>query len=399
MALIGEGVRTEIRNGRVGTYIALIIISSLFVLSKGMIDVNAPMFADWDFHSYRLIADASPHLSQDVSPPFAYRLLGPYVVGLLPLPDPLAFRLVNSIACVTLVVLFYRFLMSLGIQSRVAFLTALLFACNRYFFGQFAWNPFQIDDVLALLCFVSSFMLLFKRRWILLACCFALGSLTREAVMILVPVSFAYLWEQGTLRIEWKKWMLAIIPAIGVFLLVRIFLFSDGGRMGIAGILPYYWMKFGESIANALTPSAWFRRLIWCTLPVTSLPFIFWKTTVSFFARRKYLLLFFILVIITDLWGIDPGGGDAERQMAPSFLALYWLIAELSLRELSHIEWALPSILGGGYLGSLHHLQGVYPLPNRAATLLVGVLAFGEISAIALYVRNKPGASGVLARE
>jgi len=223
----------------------------------------------------------------------------------------------------------------------------------------------------------------------LFACCFALGSLTREAVMILVPVSFAYLWEEGTLRIEYKKWFLAITPGIAVFLLVRIFLAPDDGRMGIAGILSYYWMKFGESIGNALTASAWFRRLIWCTLPVTLLPFIFWRATLSFFARHKYLFLFFVLVIITDLWGIDPGGGDAERQMAPSFLVLYWLIAELSQRDLSQSTWSLPSILLGGYLASLHHLQGIYPLPNQAATLLVTVIASVEISAIALYVKHK----------
>ncbi len=386
----------QIKTHRLGTYLALVCAAIFLVFSRGMIDFTAPLFADWDLHSYRLVAEASPHFSKDVPPPFAYRILGPYVAGLLPLPDPLAFRLVNSFACVALVVLFYRFLMDRGIQSRVAFLTALLFACNRYFFGQFAWNPFQIDDVLALLCFVLSFMLMFKRRWFLFACCFALGSLTREVVMILIPVSFAYLWEEGTLRIEYKKWLLAITPAIAVFLLVRIFLFSDDVRMGIAGILPYYWMKFGESIGNALTASAWFRRLIWSTLPVTLLPFIFWKSTVSFFARRKYLFLFLVLVIITDLWGIDPGGGDAERQMAPSFLALYWLIAELSQHELAHVKWALPSILGGGYLGSLHHLQGIYPLPNRAYTLLAVVVACIEISAIALYVKFKSAASRAL---
>ncbi len=378
----------KLRICKLETYTVLIFVSSLFVLSKGIIDVKAPMFADWDFHRYRLIAEASPHFDKHAPPPFAFRILGPYVIGLLPLPDPLAFRIVNSLACVALVVLFYRFLMNRGIQSRVAFLTTLLFACNRYFFGQFAWNPFQIDDVLALLCFILAFTLMFEKRWLLFACCFVLGSLTREVIMILVPVSFAYLWEQGTLRVEYKKWLLAITPAISVFLIVRIFVYSDDVRMGISGILPYYWMKFHESIGNALTASAWFRRLIWCTLPVTLVPFIFWRTTVSFFARHKYLLLFFVLVIITDLWGIDEGGGDAERQMAPSFLVIYWLIAELGQRDLSQISWSLPLILGGGYIASLHHLQGFYPLRNPAVTLLLSAVSTAGVSAIALYVRH-----------
>ncbi len=124
-------------------------------------------------------------------------------------------------------------------------------------------------------------------------------------------------------------------------------------------------------------------------MPFTFLPFVFPRTTISFFWRRKYVLLFFVLVVITDLWGIDHGGGDAERQMAPAFLPFFWLIAMLLQQELSHVKWALPAILAGGYLSSLHHLQGVYPLPNKMATLLVTVVAVAEILAVAIYVKRR----------
>ena len=371
------------------TYVWLICAAVFLIVSRGMIDFNSPAYAGFDLHDYRTIAIASPHLSKDASAPYAYRLLGPYIVGLLPLPDPLAFRLVDSIACLALVILFYRLLVDQGIHSRVAFVAVLLFACNRYFFGMLIWDPFQIDDVLAMVCLIVSLMLLFRKRWVGFAVCLALGALTREVVMILIPVSFVYLWEEGTLRQEYKKWIAAIAPAIAVFILVRMLVYADDVRMGVTGILPYYQMKFGESAGNAFTELAWFRRLIWSFMPFTFLPFVFPRTTISFFWRRKFLLLFFVLVIITDLWGIDHGGGDAERQMAPAFLPFFWLIAMLLQQELSHVKWALPAILAGGYLSSLHHLQGVYPLPNKMATLLVTVVAVAEILAVAIYVKRR----------
>ena len=381
------------------TYAWLICAAVFLIVSRGMIDFNSPDYAGFDLHFYRQIAIASPHLSPDVSAPFAYRLLGPYIVGLLPMPDPLAFRLVDSIACLALVILFYRLLVDQGIHSGVAFVAVLLFACNRYFFGMIIWDAFRIDDVLALVCLVVSLMLLFRKRWVGFAVCFALGCLTREVVMILIPVSFVYLWEEGTLRHEYKKWIAAIVPALAVFILVRMFVYADDVRMGVTGILPYYQMKFGESIGNALSKHAWFRRLIWSFMPFTFLPFIFPRTTISFFWRRKYVLLFFVLVIITDLWGIDHGGGDAERQMAPAFLPFFWLIAMLLQQELSDVNWALPAILGGGYLSSLHHLQGIYPLPNKLATLLVTVVAVVEILAVAIYVKRRGRRSEPVAGE
>jgi hypothetical protein len=372
------------------TYVVLASITIFLIASRGMIAFNSPAFAEFDLHEYRLLAHAAPHLARDAQAPYAYRFLGPYIVGLLPMPDPQAFRLLNSIACLALILLFYRLLVNQGIRNNIAATAAILFACNRYFFGLFAWDPFQIDDVLALVCLTGCLLLLFSRRWLAYAFCFALGCFTREAVLILIPVSFVYLWEQGTLRKEFKKWLMATAVAVAVFAMIRVFVYADGARMSVSEILPYYRMKFGESAGNAFTVQAWFRRLIWCFMPFTLLPFVFWKTTRAFFSRRKFVLLYFMLVVITDFWGIDNGGGDAERQMAPAFLPFYWLIAEISQTDLLLPRWILPLLLAGGYLGSLHHLQGVYPLPSKRATFFVTLVSFAGIMVAGLWrLRNQ----------
>ena len=369
------------------TYALLVSVCALIILSKGRIDFASPAFAGWDLHSYRAVAIASPHLAPDAMAPFCYRLLGPYLVGLLPLPDPLAFWLLNSVACLVLVVLFYRFLIDQKIRRDVAVMTVLLFACNRYFYGFFAWDPFQIDDVMALICIVLCFSFLFKGRWVAFAFCLALGCLTREAVLIMIPVSMFYLWEYGKFRQDYQRLMLAIAPPLAVFILVRVLVPADQASIGLSGILPYYWTKFGESIGNAIAPQAWFRRLLWCFMPLTLVPVMFIRTTISFFSARKHLLLFILLVVVTDLWGIDVGGGDAERQMAPSFLAFYWLIGAITQRELAAAKWVFPALFGCGLIASLHHLQGIYPLPSKRATLLVTLIGFAGVTVTVLLSR------------
>lgn len=367
---------------------ALLVCATVFlILSRGMIDYSSPVYAGFDLHHYLRVAAAAPHLSADIDPPYAYRLLGPYIVGLLPLPAPLGFRLVTSITFLVLAILLFKFLTDQGIQDYVALSTCILFECGRYSFGLLVWDPFQIDDVLTMLCLLASIMLLFRRRWVAFALCFALGSLTREAVMILVPVSFVYLWENRTLRRDATKWSLAITPAILIFILVHVFVTADGTQMGLAGILPYYQSEFNDSIQNALTAEAWLRRLIWNFMPLTFLPVMFFRTTRSFCSRHKFMLLFFVLVVITDLWGIDVGGGDAERQMAPAFLPFFWLIAEILQTWFLRPKWALPGLLVGGYVASLHHLQGVYPLPSKLATLYVTLIGLTEITLIALWIK------------
>lgn len=372
---------------RLTPYAILIAFGGLMIVAQGMIKYTDHQYDDADLQSYRAMAQAAPHLTRDEGAPYPYRLLGPYLAGLIPLPDPTAFRILNAIACLVLVVLFYRFLLEQRIHSDAALVTVLLFACNRYFFGFFAWDPFQIDDVLAMICIVLSFSFLLKGRWVGLAICLGIGSITREAVGIMVPVSFFYLWEMGTLRRDLRKCILAMTPFVALFILVRIVVPTEGVSMGAGGIMPFYISMFRESIGNAMTPQAWFRRAIWCFLPLTLVPFVFWPTTKSFLASRKYVLLAFLLVMITDLWGIDPLGGDAERQMAPSFLAFYWVLAVIVQAWFLRKKWIVSVLLGCAILGSLHHVYGLFPLPSKRVTLLTTLLALVGVTALSMLGR------------
>lgn len=371
-------------------YVFLLLACTLIILTRGRINYTAPTFSLWDLHDYREIAAVSPHIATDASPPFAYRLLGPYLVGLLPLRDPTSFSVAAATACVALAVLFYRLLLLLGLREANAFVTTLLFTFNRYFFGFFVWDPFQIDDVLAMICIVLSFTFMMKRRWVYLAICLALGALTREAVMVMIPVILVYLWEAAVPRVEYRKAALAVLPALAVFFAVRLLVPGDESTMSFAGVFSYYWMKLGESIGNAITPVAWFRRLCWSFLPLTFIPIVFWKRSIRLLATRKYIGVYFVLIVITNLWGIDPNGGDVERQMAPSFLAFYWLIGQLIEREFVAAPWAIFTLLCSAFLATFHHMQGIYPLPSKRMTLILTLIAtiMATCAGLAVVLRN-----------
>ena len=370
---------------RFKSYALLILLCALIILSKGRINFTSPRYSGWDLESYRAMAQASPRLPSEVNPPYRYRVLGPYIVEMLPLPDPLAFWLVTSIAALVLAVLFYQFLVGQALSGPVAMFTVLLFTFNRYFFGLIVWDFFQIDDILCLICFVLIFGFLLKRRWILLALGLAIGCTARETVLIMIPAVFVYQWETKTLRRDWKTGIIAAAPALVVFVAVHLILRSAQTPMGMSGIFSYYSTALGDNIYDALTPEVWFRRLIWAFMPLTLIPFIFWKITIDFFSSRKYLLTFFLFVVATNLWGI--GAGNIERLMAPSFLAFYWLIGEITQLKLASTPWTYPALLVSGFLASLHHQMGLCALPSKRTTLLVTLAGFAIATGSAFIVR------------
>jgi hypothetical protein len=66
----------------------LLAAAAVMIYLYGNIDYTVEPFRDMDLRYYRQMAQASPHLAEGVPPPFAFRLLGPWVVGLLPPVDP-----------------------------------------------------------------------------------------------------------------------------------------------------------------------------------------------------------------------------------------------------------------------------------------------------------------------
>ena len=180
----------------------LILLTAVMIFLYGQIGYTRPPYSRWDLANYRMMAEAAPQLAEKIPQPFAYRLLGPYLAGLLPLPEPLAFQLLTILSALALVTLFYWFLIDRKIPPLAALIAASVFVMNRALFGVSTWDFFQLNDVLVLIFMLILFLAMYRGRWLLFGIIFFLGVATRETTLILAPVVLVYLWKRGVCALK-----------------------------------------------------------------------------------------------------------------------------------------------------------------------------------------------------
>ncbi len=362
---------------------ALALFALVMVWLYGTIDYLGE-FAHVDLRHYRVMAQAAPGFA-DVPQPFLFRPLAPYLAGLLPAPDPAAFYLLSAGALIVLVVLLYDLMQRQGRPPEVAAFTAVLLALNPYAFGFFAFNFFQLADVLAMLSILVAFHALGERRWWLLALTLSLGVLAREPAVLVAPVAFVLLWERGTLRSEGLALALAVLPGLLLFVGLRLIAEPTGG--------PSLVQTFINASGKAARPETWYRLLVNAWAPLSLLPLVFFRTTAAFVREHRYLAAFAALVLLSAFFG-----GDQERLVAPALIVAYPLFAALIEHHLwttrARIVLALAAVAT-----SLHHLTARFPLPSRTWTIALSLAALAAVTVVAMAERSAERARSISAAE
>lgn len=355
----------------------MVVITVLMIILYGKIPFASEPFSAWDLADYQKIALAAPGIAAEVQQPFAYRMLGPYIVGLFPVATPLGFYVFAFLSLVVLAISCYFFLLYVSArQGFIAFFVVSLFVLNKYLFGYLAWNYFQINDTLSLIFIIVLFWAMLGCRWGVFAFVLFIGALTRETVMIMVPVSFFFLLEKKKLRSESKKIVLAVTPGILVFLLLRLFINPVGGLN-----LFQAFLRHGGKFS---LPEAWFRSFINAFIPLSLLPLIFLNKTVSFFKEHRYLLVYLSLVIVSTLFG-----SNYERLMAPTFIVFYWLITEIIEEYVYPHKTILLLIFVSVFFASFHNTYGLFPLPNKQLTFLFSMIPLLIVSLVVFCHKTK----------
>lgn len=329
-------------------------------------------FAHVDLRYYRVMAQAAPGLADDAARPFAHRLLGPYLVGLLPVSDPVGFRLLTTGTLVLLTLLLYTFLLRLGLTPAVAAFTAALLPFNPYVFGFPAFNPFQLDDVLVMALIVLAFLAVSYGRWGVYALTLALGATAREPALLVIPAAFVYVWERGALRTEGRRWLLASLPALAIFVLLRVAVPAEGP--GLAYLLL-------DHVEKAAVPQTWYRLLVNAWAPLSLLPLVLFENARAFARQHLYLIVFATLVLLSAMFG-----GDQERLVAPAFILVYPLIGHLVQHE-RWVPWTRYVLIAAALLTSLHHLTARFPLPGRTWTIALSLLGLAAATLTSMWVR------------
>jgi hypothetical protein len=348
-------------------------VALVVIVLYGEIPFTHEPYTHWDLVHYKAMAEAAPGLATNVQQPFCFRLLGPYLVGLLPLPASVGFYLFSIAASLVLVIMFYFFLCSQQIDPSVAAVTTALFTLNRYLFGLSVWDYFQLNDILALVFLIVLLFALYHFQWTRFSIILLLGILARETVLIIIPTAVAYLYERH--RTDQLKWLaIAVVPCILVFVIVRTFVPVSGGNDLLTAFTLY--------APKILSPETWYRLLINAFIPLTFLPILFWSSTRQYFSDNKHAIVFLVLVLLGTLFG-----ENYERLMAPTFIFFYLLVARIIQKHLFTMI-PLSGIVVGVLMSWPHHQIARYPLRDRNVVIFLSIAALSMTTLVGFYYRK-----------
>ncbi|MEM6784860.1 MAG: hypothetical protein AAF624_14140 [Bacteroidota bacterium] len=330
-----------------------------------------------DLQWYRPMAQAAPGLDLTMRTPFVYRPLGPWLAGLWPGPDPVGFYVGTTLTALVLAALLYALLRGDGIRPRFALLAALGFFTSPYVFGVLVYNFFHLADLLAFVWIVAGLLLLYRHEWLGLAVVLALGALTREVCLLLIPAAFVYLWEQNRLRAEGRTLALVVLPALGLAFGYRWLADPGPGGLSIVASL----LEEGPKAARLDT---WVRLFVVAWAPLSLWPLVFPRQTVAYAHAYPHRAVFALLVLASVFVGYDQ-----ERLVAPAFVFVVPLMAWLVQHALaSRRAWPwLCALVGTMALNVPSHLAARFSLPSRTWTIVLTLTAVGLATLIALVLR------------
>ena len=335
--------------------LVLALVAAAMLFLYGRIDCTNAAFKEWDSLVYLEMASDSPHLDPDAPRPFAFRLLGPYLAGLIPGSTENAFLAVDFALSLLLVYLMYRFSRYFGLRPPFACLATVLYIFNKHFFGFTSWNYFHVNDLITNILLIVLFWSMMESRWLSFAAALCLGAATRETAMIMIPVGLLYLAERRLLAREGWKFVAAAAPGLAVFLAIRLLVHPAAGPT-LAQAVSAHWTKI-TSLERM------YHVLVNPFVPLAFVPAVFFRRTFAFLKGRLHLLAFFVLVAATPFFGHNN-----ERLLNPASLAFYPLIGFILQDCVWPNRGMIALVLAGGFLSSLHWLVARYPLPSRGAT-------------------------------
>lgn len=338
-----------------------IIIVACFLLAAflyGNIDISKDAYADWDYHQYIKIAQAAPELDPSVERPFAFRFGVPYLIGLIPLNLHCSYIVLNYLAILILLVVFYRFLLFRNVPASFAFMAVFFYLFNKHFIGYNMWNPYQINDILMNLVILWFLYSMIERKYFSVVAALVIGSFLRETVLILIPTGFVYLILKDRRKAPIILFCAAAIVTALIPLVLRQTIPACGGdtlkeAFSINAIYKLHTIK-GVYHYNF---NPW--------IPFSLIPFVFFRETWKFMRENFYLVVLFIGTYFSGFFG-----ENVERLLHPAYIVFYPLLIFIVMRRLDKRPGIILFLIIA-FLSSFHHIIGRFPLPSRSATIVI----------------------------
>lgn len=210
----------------------------------------------WEYE--RMIAGAP----SDASAPFAWRVLVPMALKLVPLPPRTAF-LISTLASTLLTVLvLFAFLRACGVASRAAVVAAQL-AVLSYPVALYLGFWGMVDPVSNL--FVVLVLLAMARdRWPLAVAAMTLGALTKESTLALGPLVAWWWWRKPEpLGVRLARLAALLVP-LGSYLVVHTLVQPVPGKWDLRGWndLVHFWRTLWMQKAGTMGWPRWFAGVL-----------------------------------------------------------------------------------------------------------------------------------------
>ena len=348
-------------------YLYLLIATVTAVLLAGKIQYTLPQFEEIDLFKYREMALAAPGVNMEIPHPYVYRIFAPWLAGILPFDLDTSFYVLNLLFLFGLSYVIFEFILLFGLEYKTAFFATVAFLFNRYFFQFLAFDYFQLSDTLSYFLFVLSFILLTKRQYFRFGLSVAIGVLTREVALLIIPIGFAYLYENKWGKEDYIKFLAVSAIAALLFLAVRMFIQIESDEN--------YLTQIEYGLVNFFNPRAFLKRFIIAFTPFSVLPFLFYKELIKLLRENKYLIVWIVFAVASSLFG-----NDYERLMMPTapvfFLFLALLIEKyfISYKNGFIQKVLLFLVIILSLVGSLYHLWGVFRLANPEISLISTII-------------------------
>jgi len=191
--------------------------------------------------------------------PFAERLLAPWLAARLPFAAMTALNVVNLLALAAALAFIDATLGLLGVGGRGRWLGGALFVFS---FPTFYYGAIGLVDPALIAFLAAALYFLLAGRWVGLVVALLLGGLTRETIVLFLPVLVVYFaCCTGRARRD-AIWLLAAIGAtLGGVLLAHLLRPAAAGE-------GYLWLPdWGRFLRNAARPRAWVSGAITLGLP------------------------------------------------------------------------------------------------------------------------------------
>ena len=372
-------------------HLTLLLISTVMIFYYGQIDISVNPFNEIpDIIHYRMMAEASPDLSSEVSRNFGYRILSPWVVGIMPVDINLGFYLLTVLTALMIPLLLFKFLKLFGLKETTAFFITILFMLNKYTYGFAIWDFCDINDLVTHLFILLFFISLKKENFFYISVILIIGVLNRETILFALPAGLIYYWFKEKSPKKTYKLIVATLPAVIILAGVRTFVVTESSSGG--GLAHSFGKLHFDDTNKIFKAKTYYRIIINTFLPLALIPVVFFREKFKFFKKHSYFFVFVIIYFLSCFIA-----GDNERLFAPTFPIFYLLIGYVLEKKKLLSQKNRCILLGLTILALPHHMYSRFPLTNRKTTMIFSLASLLAVTIFMIYLKlrlkkpvNKP---------